>query len=278
MSEATLDLLPETPPTARFVGDLDLNSLPQNDQLYGEPPDRSFIESVKRVGVTVPILVEDTNYPPYHVIAGRRRIKAARAAGLTHIPAMVYPHGTITDVLTLIENAERSQNAVSDLESIETLIRQGADEAMIGKATGMSVATIRKRLKLANLLPAFRQQLRVGTLNVSLAQRIARLRPNEQEQLLQQQAAETLTGKIVAERFKVRKQSAAASLPDSMFGAPDLEDMATPQPMGVTLDTLISERDRRYLDFLRQQHPGQDDKTILGCALYLQAVRKGWKE
>jgi ParB family chromosome partitioning protein len=256
--------------------------LPPDAELYGESPDRSFIQSIKSFGIMTPILVEDTQYLPYNVIAGRRRIKAARAAGLTHIPAMVYPHGTITDVLTLIENAERSQNAVSDLESIEALVRQGATEGDISKATGMGLSTIRRRLKLITLLVEFRQQLRAGTLNVSLAERIARLKVSEQFHLLEVQKTERLTAQIVAEMFRVRKDAAVASLPDSMFETQESETVENEptfeRPKEVLLSSLLGEREIRFLQYLRDQSPDQKDEEIIGCALYLQAVRKGYKE
>src|SRR4029434_5271358 len=83
-------------PAARITlahRDVPLAEFPPNDELMGPAPDRALVDSVRDFGVLDPVLLErhESLRRPYVVRDGRRRIKAARLAGLTSVPAVVLP-------------------------------------------------------------------------------------------------------------------------------------------------------------------------------------------
>jgi len=202
-----------------------LDALPEDAMLRGDPPARSMIESVRALGVLHPIILIDTEHG-YEIAAGRNRIKAARAAGLTTIGARVFPHGYVNAaVLTLVENEQRRANPLADLHALEQLLATGADEHAIFRATGMAAPVIRARLKLANLQPALRQALEQGAIRVSVAQDAARLGPVQQARLVERLAsAGRLTAKDVIAASRAQAADVVDQLPMTLFTEPSPSD------------------------------------------------------
>jgi len=164
----------------------------------------------------------------YDVIDGRRRVKAARAAGLDRVPAMVYgaEEGQWRDVLTLALNRLRSDNPVSELAAIEALLKNGATMAQIGEATGLPKGTIEKRLKLGGLIAPIRKALTAGRIAVSVAEVVA-VQPEE----IQNELAGNLEGggKITMANVKVFKTAERAyaidQIPMSVFAGEAWQDL-----------------------------------------------------
>ncbi len=74
--------------------------------------------SIRQVGIVVPLTVRETDEGRYQLIAGERRLRAARIAGLTHVPAYIRTaDDTAMLEMALIENIQRE-----DLDAIEVAI------------------------------------------------------------------------------------------------------------------------------------------------------------
>jgi len=74
--------------------------------------------SIRQVGIVVPLTVRETGEGRYQLIAGERRLRAARMAGLTHVPAYIRTaDDTAMLEMALIENIQRE-----DLDAIEVAI------------------------------------------------------------------------------------------------------------------------------------------------------------
>lgn len=74
--------------------------------------------SIRQVGIVVPLTVRETGAGRYQLIAGERRLRAARMAGLTHVPAYIRTaDDTAMLEMALVENIQRE-----DLDSIEVAI------------------------------------------------------------------------------------------------------------------------------------------------------------
>lgn len=74
--------------------------------------------SIRQVGIVVPLTVRETPEGRYQLIAGERRIRAARMAGLTHVPAYIRTaDDTAMLEMALVENIQRE-----DLDAIEVAI------------------------------------------------------------------------------------------------------------------------------------------------------------
>ena len=211
--------------------DVALDRLPPDAELIGPPPDARFVASIRTVNVLHPILIEGApDDPTFAVMAGTRRIKAARLVGQTTIPARLYPRGSLSpDLVTIIENSHRSDNALRGHRAVEMLRATLVDEAAICAATGLTLPELRARSRLDTLAPALLEAARAGRITETIALDAARLCPEDQEALA---AHFTRTGKLsgadVRDARLARKTSAVASLSPRLFETPDAAPIAPP--------------------------------------------------
>lgn len=168
-------------PVALDYARVALSALPPDEELLSPPPTAGLIASVRDLGVLEPIGVRPNGHG-YAVLYGRRRIKAARAAGLETIPAMVAPGlgAVAADVAALAENAHRSANDLMALDKVRALARQGHTLEEISLAVGLSAAKLHGLLALEGLAPELRAAALDGRMAPSTAKRAARLSGEEQ--------------------------------------------------------------------------------------------------
>lgn len=154
---------------------------------FPEAAQAELIESVKRHGIMQPILVRPwpSQYPQtsdipaiYEVVAGERRYRAAKAAGLQKIPATVRDlddHETLE--LQIVENLHRKDlNELEEAEGYELMIKQyGYTAEQLAEKIDKSKAYIYARLKLTALCEKARDGFRAGDLDASRALLIARI-------------------------------------------------------------------------------------------------------
>lgn len=117
-----------------------------------------LIASISAVGVITPLAVWECG-KEHIVVAGNRRLEAARAAGLTEIPAQVYTGITeyFARKITRFENeVRRGVNPLEDAKLIESLVAAGASQKEIAAEFGVSEAMICRRMKLTALDPSIR--------------------------------------------------------------------------------------------------------------------------
>jgi ParB/RepB/Spo0J family partition protein len=210
-----LSLLPDERPEARSVNATLARIHP--DEWINVAPPVEMVESVRSLGIFQPVALIDTGNReyPFRVAAGRRRLAAANAVGLDFVPALVFPAGTPTHVaasIALTENMNRRPNPISELEQIETLVAEGANEAMIVRDLRIPLAVLRRRMRLSNLIPEFRQALTEGRINVTICQDIARHSTDEQRTIL---GIFQQTGRVTpADLRRIREAREGASLGD----------------------------------------------------------------
>ena len=120
-------------------------------------------------GVIQPILVRNLADGSYQLIAGERRLRAARLAGLETIPAVVRgaSDGTDSLELALIENLQRA-----DLNPIETALayrelidRFGLTHEAVARQVGKSRVAVSNSLRLLDLAPETRQAITDGRIS-----------------------------------------------------------------------------------------------------------------
>lgn len=206
------------------------DELPPDADLIGDPPAPSLVATVAAYGVVTPIWLRAKKEGDafYTVIAGRRRIKAARRAGRFPIRALIFPAGAkITDILTLLEN-QRSDNAASDFMAIESLAKQGVGRDEIAALIGIAKPTLDKRLRLLSLNNNLRAALVAGRMRISVAEAAAKCSKAEQKQLADDLAkrlkddpkARIYLDHVAALRRK-SVSNAVATLPASLFETPN---------------------------------------------------------
>lgn len=112
-----------------------------------------LVESVKEKGILQPLTV--VNIAPYrfNVVAGNRRLEAAKAAGLEECPCIIQKMDDKEQAsLMLIENMQRKNlTPYEEGKGVQLCLDLGMDEAEISKKTGFSKETIRHRKKLSEL-------------------------------------------------------------------------------------------------------------------------------
>jgi ParB family chromosome partitioning protein len=145
-------------------------------------------ESIKRHGILQPIIVMRQG-EKYHIIAGERRWRASKSAGLTHIPAIVRSLEELERVeLALIENIQRVD--LSPLEQALSVykLQQQFNLALedVAKKLGKAPSTISNLTRLLQLPDSAREALRIGKISEGHARAILALKGNEskQEELL----------------------------------------------------------------------------------------------
>lgn len=148
-------------------------------------------ESIREKGIVEPLVVRTFGAQPnqYEIIAGARRYRAARSAGLTHVPCIVREYSD-EDVLELflVENVQRDDLApLEQARGFKQLLTANPDKysaATIATKVGMSPAWVWDRLKLLDLVPEAQNLLDTGRISVGHAIVLARLKPADQERAI----------------------------------------------------------------------------------------------
>lgn len=156
-------------------------------------------QSIREVGVLQPVLVRVDGDGGYELVAGERRFRAARLAGLTTIPAIV--RQTADDQLlteALIENLHRADlDPLEEAAAYQQLLDDfGYTHAQLATRLGRSRSTITNSLRLLALPPALQQHCADGSLSAGHARALLALDRAEQQ---------VRTGqRVIAEGLSVR--------------------------------------------------------------------------
>jgi ParB family chromosome partitioning protein len=153
-------------------------------------------ESIKAQGVMQPILVRPAGDGRYEILAGERRWRAARMAGLSTVPALVRE---VSDrhaaAIALIENLQREDlNALEEATGVKRLIEEfGMTHAEAAESLGRSRAAVTNALRLLELAPPVQELLREGKLDMGHARALLGLAPLKQIELARLAAAKQLS-------------------------------------------------------------------------------------
>ena len=147
-------------------------------------------DSVGRYGVLQPILVRclPGEAGSYELIAGERRLRAAKAAGLTHVPVLVREYNDAEmSAIALIENLQREDlSVIEQAKGCQRLIDEfHLTQEELAKRLGKSRAALTNTLRLLGLAPEVQELVAAGVLT---AGQVRPLLPLEKE--LQKQAAD----------------------------------------------------------------------------------------
>ncbi len=153
-----------------------------------KPTDR-MIGSVRRYGILTPVLlaerIDDDGVIAYAIVDGNRRVSAAVQAGLDRVPAVVLQDvdAESAAAMTVVTNALRSRNAVSEWQAVERLGDLGHDAVQIQRITGLTKASLETRLRPSTMHPDLRRAVLDGRIAVTVWERAGRLPPEAQQRL-----------------------------------------------------------------------------------------------
>ena len=137
-------------------------------------------ESIRAQGVIQPIVVRQLPDRTYEIIAGERRWRASRQAGLTEIPVVVREVDDRTVVaMALIENIQREDlNPLEEAQALQRLIDEfDLTHAAAAEAVGRSRAAVSTLLRLLELPPAIRALVEARRLEMGHARALLTLSP-----------------------------------------------------------------------------------------------------
>jgi ParB family chromosome partitioning protein len=160
-------------------------------------------DSIKSQGVMQPILVRPLTAGRYEIIAGERRWRAARMAGLTSVPALVKE---IPDqqalAASLIENIQREDlNPLEEATGIQRLTQEfGLTHQAIAETLGRSRAAVTNLLRLLDLAPPVRELLAEGHIDMGHARALLALPVARQIELAREAAHKGLSVREVEQR------------------------------------------------------------------------------
>ena len=164
---------------------------------------QSLADSIAEHGVVQPLAVRDAGNGYYQIIAGERRWRAARLAGLTELPVVVLDADDQTVMeLALIENLQRQDlNPMEEAEGYRVLMEDyGLTQEQAAARVGKSRPAVANALRLLALPDEVRAMVEEGTLSAGHARAVLTLNSHR----LQKAAAQ----KIIALRLSVRQAEA----------------------------------------------------------------------
>jgi len=193
-----------TPPAG--VAEIPLEKVSPNPQ----QPRRTFpademqqlAASIKRHGLLQPIVVS-RKADGYEVVAGHRRVLAARIAGRTSIPAVIRDDVTDRLELALIENVQRTDlNALEEGRAYKLLMETyGLTQAQLGERVGKSQSTIANTLRVLDAPQILQDALADGKITEGHLRALLPLRTSETASAL---------AEILAKKLSVRQAEALA--------------------------------------------------------------------
>lgn len=169
--------------------------------------------SIKAQGLMQPILARPLGAGRYEIVAGERRWRAARMAGLTEVPALVREmpdrHAL---ALGLIENLQREDlNPLEEAAGLKRLVEEfGMTHAEAAEAVGRSRTGITNALRLLELAPPVQELVREGKLDMGHVRALLGLPPLKQIELAREAVAKQLSVRQVEARVAALGQRAAA--------------------------------------------------------------------
>lgn len=134
--------------------------------------------SIRRYGVIQPITVKQGRFQKYELIAGERRLRAAKLAGMSYISAIVIEATPLESAsIALVENLQRENlNFLDEAEAYNTLIKDFAlTQTQLAERLGKSQASIANKIRILKLSPSIKKTIREKQLTERHARALLRL-------------------------------------------------------------------------------------------------------
>ncbi len=177
--------------------------------------------SIKAQGVLQPVLVRPLGTGSFELVAGERRLRASKMAGLSEIPALVREMDDRESLaIALIENLQREDlNALEEAEGYKQLLDQfGLSQEELARQIGKSRSALANSLRLLNLAPEIQKDVREGRISAGHARALLAVSDPE--------AASGLHRRIIKGNLTVRQAEEEAGL----WKATGSLSLAEPEP------------------------------------------------
>lgn len=250
----------------------------QPRKAFDEASLAELANSIREHGIIQPLTVRKLASGYYQIIAGERRWRAARIAGLQEVPAIVIEADDRKAAeLAMIENLQREDlNPMEEAAGFQSLIENyHMTQEEAARRVGKSRSTVTNALRLLGLMPAVRRLVEEGALSAGHARALLPLSPAVQERAanavvtggLSVRQTEALAKRLAAE--KAEKKQPASNQVD--YTAEAQKDLASKLGRGVKIVT------GRKKGRVELEYYGLDDLNDLLEALALLRVSKEQK-
>jgi len=179
----------------------------QPRKVFDEEALQELASSIKEHGVFQPIIVKKS-IKGYEIIAGERRVKASRIAGLTEIPAIIRDFDdTEMMEIALLENLQRENlNAIEEATAYKKLLETLAlTQEELAKRLGKSRSHITNMIGILSLPQSIQNEISKNNISMGHARVLSKLEdPTQQEEFLE---------KIIKEGISVRELESLTQSP-----------------------------------------------------------------
>ena len=223
---------------------------------FDEEALQALADSIATHGIIQPITVRPLPNGQYQIIAGERRWRASRLAGLSEVPVRVLEADDRTTAeLALVENLQREDlNPMEEAKGYKALMEEyGLTQEETARSVGRSRPAITNAMRLLNLSPAVIPLVEKGALSAGHARALLPI----SDPARQKQAAD----EIIAKSYSVRRAESLAARIAKEAAAPEAPE--APASSGVQIDYA-----KEISDELSK---------LLGRRVRLQEGRKGGK-
>jgi ParB family chromosome partitioning protein len=192
------------------IGNVRPNQL-QPRSIFDEEKMSSLASSIQEVGLLQPILVRQTGSEEYEIIAGERRWRAARRAGLQTITVILHEADeNVSLEKALVENLHREDlNVLEEAAAFQQLIDGfGYTHDQVAKRVGKSRSVVSNTLRLLQLPASVQRALAENRITAGHARALLSTPDRElQEKLVQRIVAEELTVRMVEDIIRAYVQN-----------------------------------------------------------------------
>lgn len=203
--------------------------------------------SIASNGLLQPIVVRETGPERYVIVAGERRFRASKRAGLDRVPVVVRD---VTDAeafeLALIENVQRADlSPLEEAEAYRHLSEQGWTQEEIARRVGKDRATVSNALRLLRLPEAVRALVAAGALTAGHARALLTAPADAQVELAQAAVAGGWSVRETERRARAAREAAQAVAEKQQAAAPTAGQQAVEAQLRAALGAPVRLVNRR---------------------------------
>lgn len=200
-------------PAEDFFAEIAVDAVSANPrqprEVFDEDALRELTASVREVGLLQPVVVRPLGANRYELVMGERRLRAAREAGLTTVPAIVRQtedEAMLRDAL--LENLHRAQlNPLEEAAAYQQMLDDfGCTHEELAARVGRSRPQVSNTLRLLQLSPPVQRRVAAGVLSAGHARALLAV-PDPERQ-------DVLAARVVAEGISVRGLEELVAVPD----------------------------------------------------------------
>lgn len=197
---------------------------PNQPRRYFDPEAiATLAESIRQYGVLNPLTVRRTAGGGYELVAGERRLRAARVAGLTDVPCLlINADGEDSSVIALVENLQRRDlDFFEEANGFKRLIDQfGLTQEEAARKVGKTQSAVANKLRLLRLSPQNMELIRRNNLTERHARALLRLsdeadRINVTNYIIEHELNVSRTEEYIDEFLKAKEKPEPLLEPDS---------------------------------------------------------------